>query len=123
MSIIYCLIDKDNVNPWHRVKSDETFYWHHGSPMNVYLLHENGQLEHKVVGNPLDYPGAVLHLAVPQNVWFAADLVNKNSYNLCSISVTPGFHFSDFEPISGGKLAERFSEYKELIHKLSKSCS
>ena len=55
---------------------------------------------------------------VPGGCWFAAEVINKNSYSLVGCTVSPGFNFKDFELKSRNELVSLFPDKEELISKL-----
>lgn len=48
MTAIYFLLTSDNVSRFHRIKSDELWFYHGGSSLIVHTLGENGHTETKV---------------------------------------------------------------------------
>ncbi len=51
---------------------------------------------------------------VPKNTWFAARLSNKEGFALVGCTVSPGFHFDDFE-MANQKLIGHFPELEKEI--------
>jgi predicted cupin superfamily sugar epimerase len=91
-SIYYLLSGKD-FSSWHRIKSDETWYFHSGCDVIIYFFDQNKALQTIQLG--LD--SKCLQATIPANTWFAAKPVNENSFCLVSCAVAPGFEFADFE--------------------------
>lgn len=111
---IYYLLDSDTKSFCHRLKSDELWYYHTGSPVTLYIIDEQGNLQIKVCG-----PGEEEELAVliPKNSWFGARVTNTQSFVLVSCVVSPGFDFNDFEMIDRNELIEKYPQHKESILK------
>jgi len=51
---------------------------------------------------------------VPKNTWFASRLVSPKGYALAGCTVSPGFHFEDFE-LADGRLLKEFPDLKDEI--------
>ena len=50
MTSIYFLLPSEHLSHFHRIKSDELWFFHEGSPISVHTLDENGHTEN-LVGN------------------------------------------------------------------------
>jgi len=92
---IYFLLRSEDVSAFHRLKSDELWFFHVGSPVEVVFLTINGTESH-VLGADFD-KGEHLQLVIPANTWFGARVLTADSFVLVSCTVCPGFEFQDFE--------------------------
>jgi len=101
------------ISHFHRIKSDEHWFFHAGSPLVVHTLDKNGHHKH-LVGLELN-KGETPHFIVPKNTIFGSQVLEKNSYSLVSCLVSPGFDFADFELIKRAELLIEFPQYKEII--------
>jgi hypothetical protein len=90
---IYYLLSGNDFSSWHRIKSDETWYFHSGCDVIIYFFDQNKALQTIQLG--LD--SKCLQATIPANTWFAAKPVNENLFCLVSCAVAPGFEFADFE--------------------------
>ena len=90
---IYYLLSGDDFSSWHRIKSDETWYFHSGGDVAIYFFDLNKALQTIQLG--LD--SKCLQATIPANTWFAAKPISQNSFCLVSCAVAPGFEFTDFE--------------------------
>jgi predicted cupin superfamily sugar epimerase len=90
---IYYLLSGNDFSSWHRIKSDETWYFHTGCNVIIYFFDQNKALQTIQLG--LD--SKCLQATIPANTWFAAKPVNENLFCLVSCAVAPGFEFTDFE--------------------------
>lgn len=90
---IYYLLSGDDFSSWHRIKSDETWYFHGGGDVIIYFFDLNKALQTIQLG--LD--SKCLQATIPANTWFAAKPISQNSFCLVSCAVAPGFEFTDFE--------------------------
>ena len=116
-SIYYLLQDKDKSH-FHKVNSDETWYFHTGSSITIHLLSEENNYSKIVLGN--DVPADELpQFTVHRGVWFAAELNEEDSFGLFSCNVAPGFEYDDFELAKSDSLIKLFPNQRELIKKLT----
>jgi predicted cupin superfamily sugar epimerase len=117
MTSIYFLLTSENVSKFHRIKSDELWFHHAGSPLIVHTLDENGHHEH-VVGSDFE-KNMKPQFMVPKNTIFGSTVMEENSFSLVSCVVAPGFDFRDFELFTTESLLELFPNELEIIKRLS----
>lgn len=92
---IYFLLAEDDKSKFHRIKSDELWFFHDGEPIEILAIID-GKIISYLLGNNLDnseWPQVI----IPSNTWFAARIKNETGFSLVSCTVAPGFDFSDFE--------------------------
>lgn len=111
---IYFLLKSGQKSAFHRLKSDEFWYYHEGSSLEVFIIYPDGRMEEKVLGGDC-LNNCEPQLLLPKGTWFAARCKEVNSYTLISCSVSPGFHFDDFELAERNKLQEEFPQFKDII--------
>lgn len=117
MTVIYFLLSNENVSRFHRIKSDEFWFYHGGCPLTVHTLtEEEGHTEYKVGMNFGE--GQKPQLLVPKNTIFGSS-VDEEGYALVSCAVAPGFEFEDFELFSKADLMVDFSEHESIINRLT----
>lgn len=104
-SIYYLLSGKD-FSSWHRIQSDEAWYFHLGCDVLIYFFDQNKVLQTIQLGLESKH----FQVTIPANTWFAAKPVSEASFCLVSCAVAPGFDFNDFE------LGERANLLKEFGH-------
>jgi uncharacterized protein len=120
VTCIYFLLTSENVSNFHRIKSDEIWFFHEGSSLTVHTLDpQNGHLQH-AVGNEIQQ-GQTPQLVVPKNTIFGSSVTDENSYSFVSCVVAPGFDFNDFELFSRKVLLEEFPESESIIRQLTPS--
>lgn len=118
VTCIYFLLTSENVSNFHRIKSDEMWFFHEGSSLSVHTLDpQNGHLQH-TVGNDIQ-KGQSPQLLVPKNTIFGSSVTDENSYSFVSCVVAPGFDFNDFELFSRATLFENFPEERAIIERLT----
>jgi predicted cupin superfamily sugar epimerase len=115
---IYFLLPSHNRSLFHKIKSDEIWYYHAGSSLTIYVLDQRGLTEHRL-GADIE-KGEALQAIIPANSWFGALVNEKESYTLSSCSVSPGFDFHDFELAERSTLIQDFPNEKEMIDRLTK---
>ena len=109
-SIYYLLSGKD-FSSWHRITSDETWYFHLGGDVLIYFFDEKQILKSIQLG----LISKMFQATIPANTWFAAKPANENSFCLVSCAVAPGFEFGDFEIANRGQLLKEFGNSIENI--------
>lgn len=115
---IYFLLEGEQTSKFHRLKSDEQWHFYDGSPVRIYIIEAVGNLKSITLGNDLS-KDEVFQIVIPRNNWFAAELVDKNSFCLVGCVVSPGFDFSDFEMAEREELISQFPHHKMLIERFT----
>lgn len=110
---IYFLLRSEDVSAFHRLKSDELWFFHVGSPVEVIFLTANGTQSH-ILGTNFEN-GERLQLVITANTWFGARVLVPDSFVLVSCTVCPGFEFQDFELAKKEELLAEFPESSEVI--------
>ncbi|EST89304.1 hypothetical protein T233_01752 [Vagococcus lutrae LBD1] len=109
---IYFLLTEESPSHFHRLKSDEIWYFHHGESLTVHCLHPDGSYEAIHLG--LDIAaGERLHAVVPAGTIFASSVPKDAA--LVSCLVAPGFDFADFELFTQAELLADYPAYEEII--------
>jgi len=94
-SIFYMLTDDSPIGHLHKNKSDIIHYFHGGSPLTYLILHPDGHVETRILGDDLDN-GQQLQLIVKGGCWKATEL-KTGEFGLISEAVSPGFDYGDME--------------------------
>lgn len=114
---IYFLLRSEDVSHFHRIKSDELWFWHEGGTLSVHLLGEKG---HEILKlGPVDGRGTTAQHLVKANTIFGSTVDEAGSYVLVSCVVAPGFDFQDFELFQAKDLVQHYPEAKEIIFRLT----
>ncbi len=114
---IYFLLEGRYFSSFHRIRSDEVWHFYYGDPLNIYVIHPDGQLNVIRLGNDPD-DGSVFQAVVKSECWFASKPVLPGGYSLVGCTVAPGFDFADFELAERDKLSAEFPKHAELISAL-----
>jgi len=114
---IYFMLEGNDKSHFHRIQSDEAWFFHSGEPMEILMLNNN-QLRTITLGNDI-LNEQVLQFVIPAQTWFAAKIKTGSGYSLVSCSVAPGFDFSDFELANREELSGIFPEYSDVINEFT----
>lgn len=109
---IYYLLKGGDFSAWHRLKSDELWFFHSGAPLTIHEINAAGEYGETVLG------GAVLQHAVPAGTLFGASV--DGGYALVSCAVAPGFDVADFEMPPRDQLCAEFPNQYDHIVRLSR---
>ena len=118
---IYYLLERGDRSRLHRIFSDEQWYFHAGSPLEVHCFPETGEPSRFTLGDDPD-AGQLLHSWVPAEHYFGACLADSDdpdAYALVSCVVAPGFDFRDFSFADRETLLSAFPAHAAIIEKLS----
>lgn len=117
MTAIYFILTSDNASKFHRIKSDELWFFHAGSPLIVHTLGETGHRQ-DVLGMDLQ-AGERPQLLVPKHTIFGSTVKETNAFSLVSCVVAPGFDFHDFELFSEEQLLAIYPFETKIISRLT----
>lgn len=94
---IYFLLTAGEQSQWHRVRSDELWFWHRGGPLRLIVAGDGPTPAAErvtILGTDLDR-GEVPQALVPAGTWQRA-IPARAEEVLVSCVVSPGFDFADF---------------------------
>jgi uncharacterized protein len=117
-STIYYLLKSGGVSKFHKLKSDEIWFFHDGSPLLIHMINQAGELQSVRLGLSVAN-GELPQVLVPAGTIFGAEVAEKDSFGLVSCMVSPGFDYKDFELCSYQELAKKYPNYLDLIKRLS----
>ncbi len=116
-STIYFLLEQDQVSQLHWLRSDEVWFFHHGSVLDIHLIDQSGNHSIKKLGldpGKGEYP----QILVPADMIFGARPVDKNGFTLVSTMVSPAFEFRDFELYKTEDVCKRFPHLRSALSKI-----
>lgn len=120
-SIIY-LLQRDQRSVFHRIKSDETWHFYAGAPLELFQLDERcvDEVQRIIIGRHV-HAGEQIQWTVPAEVWFGGRPLSQGTedYSLLGCTVSPGFDFADFEMADRTSLMKLFPKHSELIRSLT----
>ena len=115
---IYFLLRDGEVSNFHRLKSDELWYYHAGSPLTIHIIDEDGVYKEIKLGINLDQ-GEVPQALVPKNSIFGSSVMDKDTFSLVGCMVSPGFEYKDFELFTQNELLLEYPQHKDVIMKMA----
>jgi len=117
---IYFMLTRQAFSAYHRLRSDELWYYHTGAPVSLFCIDAQGQLQETVLG-PNPEQGQVFCALIPAGTWFAARLTEQEGpdFMLMSCAVAPGFDFADFELAQRQDLVQRYPHLAAHIRSLT----
>ncbi len=113
-TVIYFLLPSSEKSSWHRIKNDEFWFFHGGSPITVHTIDSVGDYKATLIGTSLTN-GELPQFLVKGGTVFGASVDTENSYSFVSCVVAPGFDFEDFELFSKDQMEQMFPHLKEEI--------
>ena len=115
---IYFLLQAGQVSKLHSLRSDEIWCFHYGESLRLIMIHPDGRLEKKVLGNNIQNDEQ-LQIVVPAGMIFGAELITQSGFAVVGCVVSPGFHFDDFELFDKEYLLKQFPQHKDYIIRLT----
>lgn len=116
---IYFLLGHEDISSFHRLKSDELWYYHSGETLSIYIIDNSGSLSIKKLGPNIE-EGDQFQVIIPAGSIFGAKINSGKNYTLMGCAVAPGFNFSDFELMANKTLHKIYPQHKEVINMLTK---
>ena len=117
-SCIYYMLNDNEYSAWHRLVSDETWFFHAGCGLRVHMFGVDGYIL-KTLGSDMSL-GHEPQFTIPAQTTFAAELCNAGEWCLIGCSVFPGFDFADFAWGDIDGLCESFPEQTDLLLRLGR---
>ncbi len=115
---IYFLLPSGKFSAFHRIKQDETWHYYKGSAICLHIISPEGEYTTQIVGNDI-LKGEQPQYVVKAGDWFAATVVDEDTYSLVGCTVAPGFDFVDFELARKDDLSELYQNLSHIIVQLS----
>lgn len=117
-SSIYFLLETGEVSNFHRLKSDELWYYHDGEPLTIYMITPDGELVTSLLGNNIEN-GETPQVLVPKDCIFGSAM-NNEGYALVGCMVSPAFDYKEFELFDREHLLSLYPEHRDVILKLTR---
>jgi len=105
----------------HRLRSDETWHFYGGSPLELLLLYPDGKGRRVTLGADV-LTGESPQVTVPRGVWMGAAPRDpaSSAYALFGTQLTPAFDYADFEPGYRDDLQRRYPNFAADIARLTR---
>ena len=117
-SSIYFLLRTGEVSNFHRLKSDELWYYHDGESLTIYMITPEGDFITKQLGTDIEN-GESPQVLVPKGYIFGSAM-NKEGFSLVGCMVAPAFEYEEFELFEREYLLNLYPKYKDIILKLTR---
>lgn len=117
---IYFLLTSENFSAFHKINQDEMWHFYKGSPIRIHVISSEGVYFNVVVGNNFEN-AEIPQFVVKAQDWFAAEVVDKNSFSLVGCTVSPGFDFRDFKMPLREELLQLFPEQHKIITRFTRN--
>lgn len=111
---IYFLLRSEDFSAFHKIHQDEAWHFYEGSPIRLVMISPTGELSEIVIGRNI-LECEVPQCIVPKHYWFAAKIIEANTFALVGCTVAPGFDFADFVLPKRNELINLFPQHTEII--------
>jgi len=117
---IYYLLtsDADSFSALHRLATDEIYHFYLGDPVEMLILHTDGQAERIVLGHDI-LGGQMVQAVVPRDAWQGSRLIEGGAFALMGTTMAPGFEMEDWAEGKREALIRQFPGQAELIRALT----
>ncbi|MFW6364916.1 MAG: cupin domain-containing protein [Spirochaetota bacterium] len=117
---IYFLLSRDTFSAFHTIKQDEIWHFYGGAPLDVHIIHPDGNHMPLRLGSILE--GELPQGTIPAGTVFGAKVCEHPEYDyaLVGCAVAPGFEFDDFTLHSRAELLRRFPQHRTLVMSLTR---
>ena len=111
---IYYLLEGTDFSGFHRIASDELWYFHKGSRLVIHIINEQGGCTALELS---DLHSGSLSVAVKAGLWFAVEVPATDGFTLVSCAVAPGFEFGEFEMAQKQDMITLYPQHAVLLNK------
>jgi hypothetical protein len=113
---IYYLMRHGERSKWHRVKSDEIWYYHAGVSALQLVIYPDGRLEQTVIGPGISEGERPQNL-IPGGCWQTAVPLSDcpGQWGLYGAAVFPAFEYEDFTGAEDVEMEEMYPHLRQAI--------
>ena len=115
---IYFLLTSDKFSAFHKINQDEIWHFYTGTTLKLHQISPKGEYSFVMIGNDFSN-NETPQYTVPANYYFAAEVLEKNSFSFVGCTVSPGFDFKDFVLPSCETLSKEFQKHSKIIEQLT----
>jgi len=115
---IYYLLKEGEVSRLHRLRSDETWHFYLGDPVELFVFKEDGSGGKILLGNDIEL-GELPQFTVPAGSVQGARLKNGGKFALMGTTVYPGFDPKDFDLCGRDEMIAAYPAHQEIINSLT----
>jgi len=116
---IYYLLTPKTFSAIHRIRSDETWHFYLGDPVELLVLHPNGPAELVILGADLA-KGQRPQVTVPKGCWQGARLASGGTRALLGTTCAPAFDFADLKTGRRAALTADHPAFAQMIRDLTR---
>lgn len=115
---IYFLLTSEKFSAFHKINQDEIWHFYTGTTLKLHQISPEGKYSCVKIGS--DFKNyEIPQYTVPAHHYFAAEVIQKNSFSFVGCTVSPGFDFRDFLLPTCEELCNQFPKHKNLITQLT----
>lgn len=115
---IYFLLTSNKFSAFHKINQDEIWHFYKGSTLKLHTISPSGDYSFILIGDDFKN-GEVFQYKVPAHYYFAAEVIEKDSFSFVGCTVSPGFDFRDFVLPSCKELSSEFPQHSEIIERFT----
>ncbi len=115
---IYFLLTSDKFSAFHKINQDEIWHFYTGTTLKLHQISPKGEYSSILIGSDFT-KGEIPQYTVPAHYYFAAEVIEKDSFTFVGCTVSPGFDFKDFVLPSCSALTKEFPKHREIIEQLT----
>jgi predicted cupin superfamily sugar epimerase len=115
---IYFLLTSDKFSAFHKINQDEIWHFYTGTTLKLHMISPDGRYRFVLIGNDFKN-NEIPQFTVPAQYYFAAEVLEADSFSFTGCTVSPGFDFRDFVLPSCEELSKEFPVHKEIIEQLT----
>ena len=108
------LITPETYSNWHRLKSDEIWFFQYGDVAEQLQIHPDGTLRRVLIGSNIR-AGESHVCMVPKNVWQRTRLLYGGELAFYSVMTSPAFEYADWEHATVPEMKSRFPQHKAIL--------
>src|SRR6266851_7307540 len=108
-SALYFMVTTGAPVRLHRIRNDQLYHYYLGDPLEVFLLHANGNAERIIVGPDLR-SGQRVQLMIPGHTFHTARVIGRSRWFLGASTEWPGVMPADVEIGNIDELARKYPD-------------
>lgn len=115
---IYFLLTSEKFSAFHKISQDEIWHFYTGTTLKLHKISPEGEYSFMMIGDDFKN-GEIPQYTVPAHHYFAAEVLENDSFSFVGCTVSPGFDFRDFVLPSCAVLLKEFPEHSDIIAQLT----